>query len=598
MNFSITFSSENGFTNASYPYFCTPHLTMNGVIRVVHVGYTSVCRLCSCRSDRRTIDCRARVCLSVVLGAPAAAGIFYLIISSSFSNQPPTTQGLTFFPTNIPNTTVTLDLGGNPLRFISASEWNHTIAGLPRLEELNLTGTFLRSIDFDATLTPPSSSLRRLWLANNLLTEIPAVVAKMAPVLEGLSLSRNLFNADSLDWRPLLLFPQLQDLSLAGLGIRSFAPAFFDNFHELLNLDISGNLLTSVGVSFLTPKLSSLSFLAAGQAQLDATLNVTNLVSLQGYSWPADLTGCVDGFFSVGTICLRCPPGTLKLAGLGGRTSCRFCAEGTTDDDNNAATACVACGAGMFTSLGATGPCTEHLCAAGSIDDDGNAATPCVTCAAGVHVPAGQTGFCASYLCASGSTDHDADAATPCVTCSPGVYTVAGSAGDCQLWACTNGTTDDDSNPATACATCSGGYLTPAEGVGACIHEDASSDAITKMAITAAVAVTASLLVLVLLAWLLTMLYRRHQRNKPHSFKDEMEDLKNRGIYVNDPTASLIAPREIPRKCIRLLAGIGEGAFGTVYKGLIDEYNARGVPEYTVAIKVCCFFLHKIFVFF
>jgi hypothetical protein len=210
-----------------------------------------------------------------------------------------------------------------------------------------------------------------------------------------------------------------------------------------------------------------------------------------------------------------------------------------------------------------------------------------MVCDPGKYVPMGQNGSCDMFFCAVGMTDHDDDAATPCVKCSPGVYAAEGSVGDCHLLACINGTTDDDNNAATECVTCTGDYLAPFGGIGACARADGSSNAAKKKAITVALAVTGSLLVLVLLAWLLAMLYRRHQRNKPYSFAEEMADLKNCGIYVNDPTAKLVAPREIPRKCIRLLAGIGEGAFGTVYKGLIDESDARGVPEYMVAIKVC-----------
>jgi serine/threonine protein kinase len=44
-------------------------------------------------------------------------------------------------------------------------------------------------------------------------------------------------------------------------------------------------------------------------------------------------------------------------------------------------------------------------------------------------------------------------------------------------------------------------------------------------------------------------------------------------------------PREIPRRCITKSEKVGEGAFGEVFKGILDETSNNGVPGYMVACK-------------
>jgi serine/threonine protein kinase len=75
----------------------------------------------------------------------------------------------------------------------------------------------------------------------------------------------------------------------------------------------------------------------------------------------------------------------------------------------------------------------------------------------------------------------------------------------------------------------------------------------------------------------------QREKNRPFSFEQEIAELKSRGLI--SASTKDTGPREISRKCIKILAKIGEGAFGKVYKALIDEMSTRGVPEYTVAIK-------------
>lgn len=45
-------------------------------------------------------------------------------------------------------------------------------------------------------------------------------------------------------------------------------------------------------------------------------------------------------------------------------------------------------------------------------------------------------------------------------------------------------------------------------------------------------------------------------------------------------------PREVPRKRIKLLSLLGEGQFGEVLKGTVNEMDLTGIPEYIVAVKV------------
>jgi serine/threonine protein kinase len=78
---------------------------------------------------------------------------------------------------------------------------------------------------------------------------------------------------------------------------------------------------------------------------------------------------------------------------------------------------------------------------------------------------------------------------------------------------------------------------------------------------------------------------RNAKRNQPFSFRKEMLALNERGLAI-DLSGSQTGPREVARKYIKMLNLIGEGAFGAVYKGLMDESSARGVPEYPVAVKV------------
>jgi hypothetical protein len=60
----------------------------------------------------------------------------------------------------------------------------------------------------------------------------------------------------------------------------------------------------------------------------------------------------------------------------------------------------------------------------------------------------------------------------------------------------------------------------------------------------------------------------------------------NLGKRTSTFEQSLNLPRKIPRRCITKSEKVGEGAFGEVFKGILDETsNNHGVPGYLVACK-------------
>ena len=45
-------------------------------------------------------------------------------------------------------------------------------------------------------------------------------------------------------------------------------------------------------------------------------------------------------------------------------------------------------------------------------------------------------------------------------------------------------------------------------------------------------------------------------------------------------------PREVPTRCLKMLGRIGEGCFGDVYAGMLNERSSTNVPAYKVAVKM------------
>lgn len=92
--------------------------------------------------------------------------------------------------------------------------------------------------------------------------------------------------------------------------------------------------------------------------------------------------------------------------------------------------------------------------------------------------------------------------------------------------------------------------------------------------------------VFVLIALVVLAGYKHHQyklKMAAFDFKAECERMRDAGDTEIDAEK---VPREIKRSCVSKIDVIGAGAFGEVWKGLLDESHEKGgVPGYLVAIK-------------
>jgi serine/threonine protein kinase len=99
-------------------------------------------------------------------------------------------------------------------------------------------------------------------------------------------------------------------------------------------------------------------------------------------------------------------------------------------------------------------------------------------------------------------------------------------------------------------------------------------------------AVVAGLLGLLLLLTFCAVRYRQHKlRMRPYDF-DELNRklLENRSIMAGQLFKDR-KPRELKRSNVTLLEQVGRGAFGAVWKAMLDERTSTGRPEYQVAAK-------------
>ena len=119
--------------------------------------------------------------------------------------------------------------------------------------------------------------------------------------------------------------------------------------------------------------------------------------------------------------------------------------------------------------------------------------------------------------------------------------------------------------------------------------------ATVSAASAAGMAVAAVLLILVVV---LSILWARRYRaaHKAFDFDATLRQLHAAGL-IRDASATdevdtarhhggLKVPREIKRKCVAILHDIGNGAFGIVHKGFLDEQADSGIPGFAVAVKV------------
>jgi proto-oncogene tyrosine-protein kinase Ret/cadherin 2 type 1 (N-cadherin) len=131
----------------------------------------------------------------------------------------------------------------------------------------------------------------------------------------------------------------------------------------------------------------------------------------------------------------------------------------------------------------------------------------------------------------------------------------------------------------------------------------ASSAAATKSKTTSTIAVGAGGGAVVLILLIVAALKYQHHRiaMRPVDFAaifakmvesgdisaEQLEAMaSNQGKHSATFAESANLPREIPRRCITKSEKVGEGAFGEVFKGILDETsNNHGVPGYLVACK-------------
>jgi serine/threonine protein kinase len=75
---------------------------------------------------------------------------------------------------------------------------------------------------------------------------------------------------------------------------------------------------------------------------------------------------------------------------------------------------------------------------------------------------------------------------------------------------------------------------------------------------------------------------------KEFDFKAEVQRIVDAGeLHAEIASADTRLPREVRRKDVILTTKLGAGAFGEVWKAVLDESSHGGVPGYTCAVKTC-----------
>ena len=106
---------------------------------------------------------------------------------------------------------------------------------------------------------------------------------------------------------------------------------------------------------------------------------------------------------------------------------------------------------------------------------------------------------------------------------------------------------------------------------------------------TAAAVVGAALAVLVLAAAVVFLLVRwqKHKRSMMATdFLEQLEAMKERGEVDDTQALKGGVPRELKRGWLALIDTLGKGAFGEVWKGLLQDGGNPNIPAYMVACKV------------
>ena len=101
------------------------------------------------------------------------------------------------------------------------------------------------------------------------------------------------------------------------------------------------------------------------------------------------------------------------------------------------------------------------------------------------------------------------------------------------------------------------------------------------------IAILGAMLLLAIVAVAVYKVQSHRQSMRAHDFQLELESMVESGELEPDQIGNGRAvPREIKRADVTMLSNIGSGAFGQVWKGMLDERSRQGaVPAYMVAIK-------------
>ena len=114
---------------------------------------------------------------------------------------------------------------------------------------------------------------------------------------------------------------------------------------------------------------------------------------------------------------------------------------------------------------------------------------------------------------------------------------------------------------------------------------DAKAAAKADALLTAAVAVAATILCLVALGYGGKRYYAYWLSIQPVDFQKEFDRMVACGDIVLEETDGPKIPREIRRRDLAFLETVGKGAFGEVWRCMLDEMATRGTPGYLVAAK-------------
>ena len=96
--------------------------------------------------------------------------------------------------------------------------------------------------------------------------------------------------------------------------------------------------------------------------------------------------------------------------------------------------------------------------------------------------------------------------------------------------------------------------------------------------------VLGSTVLVILIGVIVYKCYKRHNAARPHNFEAELQRLMEAGELSSSQAVRSSMPRELKRSNIMRLEQLGKGAFGEVWKAMLEEPE-RGVPAYTVAVK-------------